>query len=159
MKNKLWTLAAVLTMLAVVGKFYAVPALAQARAAMTQDVSGGTSSYYYGPNPSTTTGTVLLQRSGDHLLGFTYRGCCVCGLHTELRGIQRGHLRPPDRALERLLFSGLAPGLIAQAPAVNAQSLYGSNSLAPAIATPSGVSVCRMRMVEPCAASTSGRRL
>src|SRR5260221_3695987 len=39
------------------------------------------------------------------------------------------------------------------------QSLYGSNSLAPAIATPTGVNVCKIRMLLPCSASTSGNRL
>ena len=38
MKNKLLTLAAALVLLAVVGKFYAKPVLAQVRAALTQDV-------------------------------------------------------------------------------------------------------------------------
>jgi hypothetical protein len=38
LKNKLWTLAAVLVLLAVLGRFYAVPAIAQAvRAALVQD--------------------------------------------------------------------------------------------------------------------------
>ena len=36
------------------------------------------------------------------------------------------------------------------------QSLYGSNSLAPAMTTMTGVSVCRIRTVSPCAARTSG---
>jgi len=38
MKNKLLTLAAGLTLLAVVGKFYAQPVMAQVRAALVQDV-------------------------------------------------------------------------------------------------------------------------
>src|SRR4029079_19685895 len=39
------------------------------------------------------------------------------------------------------------------------QSLYGSWTSRPAIATPSGRSRCFTRIVPPCAASTSGRRL
>jgi hypothetical protein len=38
MKNKLLTVAAALLLVAIVGKFYAVPVLAQVRAALTQDV-------------------------------------------------------------------------------------------------------------------------
>lgn len=38
MKNKLLTLAAALLVLAIVGKFYAKPVMAQVRAALTQDV-------------------------------------------------------------------------------------------------------------------------
>jgi hypothetical protein len=37
MRNKLWTCAAVLTLLAVLGKFYAKPLLAQARAVLVQN--------------------------------------------------------------------------------------------------------------------------
>src|SRR5438034_6608046 len=39
------------------------------------------------------------------------------------------------------------------------QSLYGSTTSRPAIATPSGRSVCFTRIESPCAASTSGKRL
>src|SRR6266545_6101857 len=38
------------------------------------------------------------------------------------------------------------------------QSLYGSNSSAPAMTTISGRSVCNTSTVAPCASSTSGRR-
>ena len=37
MKNRLWTLAGALALLAVLGKFYAVPLVAQVRAAIVQD--------------------------------------------------------------------------------------------------------------------------
>jgi hypothetical protein len=37
MKNRLWTLAGALALLAVLGKFYAVPLVAQVRAALVQD--------------------------------------------------------------------------------------------------------------------------
>ena len=46
-----------------------------------------------------------------------------------------------------------------EGPSRGPQSLYGSTTSRPAIATPSGRSVCFTRIESPCAASTSGRRL
>ena len=42
---------------------------------------------------------------------------------------------------------------------VRDQSLNGSNSFLPAIATPSGISVCRILIESECCARTSGSRL
>src|SRR4051794_5555369 len=46
MKNRLLTLAGALALAAVLGKFYAVPALAQVRAALVQDRDNPARSYY-----------------------------------------------------------------------------------------------------------------
>jgi len=65
--------------------------------------------------------------------------------------------------------SGFTPSLPSSVPATfsgvgtppttdAAQSLYGSNSSAPAITTMSGFSVCSTSTVPSCAASTSGSR-
>src|SRR6266550_4620780 len=52
------------------------------------------------------------------------------------------------------------PPVVIQPPAhfSASQSLYGSNSSAPAITTINGRSVCSTSTVAPCASSTSGRR-
>src|SRR6185312_12440234 len=73
MKNKLFTVAGALLLLAIVGKFYAKPVWAQVRATFIQDVDqparapfqpivlvtasvagNNAVSYYFGPNPSAT---------------------------------------------------------------------------------------------------------
>jgi hypothetical protein len=52
MKNKLLTLAGALALVAVLGKFYAVPVLAQVRAALVQDRDSKARSYYQTSNLS-----------------------------------------------------------------------------------------------------------
>src|SRR5215213_5719729 len=71
-------------------------------------------------------------RGVDHGCMVRNLGCATCELQD--RGVELGRVRGP-------------------------QSLYGSCTSRPAIATPSGRSVCFTRTVSPCAASTSGRRL
>jgi hypothetical protein len=46
MKNRLWTLAGALALLAVLGKFYAVPLVAQVRAAIVQDRDAKARNFY-----------------------------------------------------------------------------------------------------------------
>jgi hypothetical protein len=66
----------------------------------------------------------------------------------------------PSITMIRLISAGYAGSFPpAQPIRLMIQSLYGSNSFAPAIATPTGVRRCRMRTVSPTDSSTSSRRL
>ena len=80
-------------------------------------------------------------------------------------GAPRGGRRPPHdlrapRARGARVAARAFPLERPKAPSRGLpQSLYGSTTSRPAIATPSGRSVCFTRIESPCAASTSGRRL
>src|SRR5437763_506311 len=63
-------------------------------------------------------------------------------------------MRDPGRVMRDSLY----PVSRNPYPASRFQSLYGSTMSRPAIATPSGVSVCKIRIVPACAARTSGSR-
>ena len=59
---------------------------------------------------------------------------------------------------EQLEGGDVLPGFQLPLAQLFDQSLYGSNSFAPAMTTTSGRSVCSTSIVCPCAASTSGSR-
>lgn len=75
--------------------------------------------------------------------------------------------RPPARprvpalgiGTDRHVLQGAPAALSGRTEGRGPQSLYGSCTSRPAIATPSGRSVCFTRTVPACAARTSGRRL
>src|SRR5919106_5568973 len=75
-------------------------------------------------------------------VGYDFGRAFEYGLDLILEALEKRRDTPPDEGRSR-----------------GPQSWYGSETSRPAIATPSGRSVCFTRIVSPWAASTSGRRL
>jgi hypothetical protein len=88
MKNRMWTMAGALALLAVVGKFYALPAIAQTvRAALVQDRdSPGRQAFTYFTQPPVNTNPILFPSvpagkrrviNGVYVVATSAAGCPV----------------------------------------------------------------------------------